>query len=119
VLRATIGAVITWGLPLLLSFGLYNPETKIYVPSYIGFKFIMALASAAITYVTMRWVSNKQTLRYSTLVIYVGLNSALDLLLLVGLFEMPIFFWATTVLPIYVGVFGVVYIFVLRNQTIN
>jgi uncharacterized membrane protein (DUF373 family) len=115
-LKVSIGALITWILPLLLSFGLYNPETKIYIPSYIGFKVIMALTAAFVCYFTMRWISKKQQLGSSSPAIYLALNSALDLFLLVYLFAMPIMFWVTTIFPVYVIVFFGAFFIVRRSR---
>jgi hypothetical protein len=110
-LRTFTGALITWLLPMLLSFGLYDPETKIYVPSYIGFKITMALTAATVAFLTMRWISKKELVSAKVPAIYVAVNSLLDIFVLVLLFAMPFMFWTMTVFPIYVVVFCVTFYF--------
>lgn len=113
-LKTVLGAFLTWLVPLVISFGLYNPETKAYLPNYVGFKLIMVLLAAAISFLTMRWISRHQVLTPIVPTAYVVLNSALDLLVLVGALKMSATFWATTVFPIYVLVFGMIYLIVRR-----
>jgi hypothetical protein len=112
--KIALGAFATWLIPLVVSFGLYNPETKIYLPNYFGFKFIMALLAAATAFLTMRWMSRHQVLTPTVPTAYVVVNSALDLLVLVAVLKMPSTFWATTVFPIYILVFGIIYLIVRR-----
>jgi hypothetical protein len=108
-LKTLSAAFVTWLVPLLLSFGLYTPETKIYFPNYTGFKLIMAAVVAIVAFATMRWLARKQALSDKTPPLYIGVNSALDLILLVMTLAMPFAFWVTTILPIYVLVFYVAY----------
>jgi hypothetical protein len=105
---------MTWLLPLVVSFGLYNPETKIYLPNYFGFKLIMALLAAIACLLTLRWISKKQVLTPAVPITYIALNSILDLIVLVGAFKMALTFWLMTVFPIYVFVFASIYLFAKR-----
>jgi asparagine N-glycosylation enzyme membrane subunit Stt3 len=115
-LKNLIAAALTWLVPFLMSFGFYNPETHSYLPNYIGFKLIMAILVSALAYLTMQWLAKKLALNNTTPLIYTGLNSLLDVLLLVGLFAMPVGFWMTTILPIYVLVFSATFFLVSANQ---
>lgn len=53
-LRVGAGAFVTWLIPLLVSFALFNPQTQTYLPNYPGFKVIMAGLAAVICYATYR-----------------------------------------------------------------
>jgi hypothetical protein len=108
-LKIVLGAFITWLVPLAVSFGLYNPETKIYLPNYLGFKIIMAVIAAITCFLTLRWLAKTQKLTPVVPAAYTALNSVLDVILLVGLLKMPVVIWVTTVFPIYVLVFGAIY----------
>lgn len=113
-LKIVLGALITWLVPLVVSFGIYNPETQNYLPNYFGFKLIMALLAAATSLLTMRWISRHRVLTPTVPAAYVAINSALDLLVLIAVLKMPPTFWATTVFPVYILVFGIIYMMVKR-----
>jgi hypothetical protein len=117
-LKIALGAFITWLIPLVVSFGLYNPETNIYLPNYLGFKLIMALLAAVTCFMTMRWISKSHALTPAVPATYIVLNSVLDLIVLVGAFKMPSMVWATTIFPIYVLVFAAIYL-MIKRQTLN
>jgi hypothetical protein len=106
------GGFFTWLIPLLVSFGLYNPKTGVYVPSYWEFKLIMAAVAAVACIATYRWIERKQQLSSTVPAAYLALNSVLDLILLVALFGMPFQDWLITVFPIYVTVFFVIWFYV-------
>jgi hypothetical protein len=114
-LKIALGAFLTWLIPLVVSFALYNPETKIYVPNYPGFKFIMALLAAITCFMTMRWISKSHALTPAVPTAYIVINSVLDLIVLVGAFKMPSMVWATTIFPIYVLVFIGIYLLANRR----
>jgi hypothetical protein len=107
--KIVLGAFVTWLVPLVASFGLYNPETKIYLPSYLGFKIIMATIAAITGFFTLSWLSKTQKLTPIVPITYLILNCGLDMGLLVGLLKMSAAMWATTVFPIYVFIFGALY----------
>jgi hypothetical protein len=113
-LKIVLGAFVTWLLPLVVSFALYDNETKIYFPNYIGFKLIMALLAAMTCFLTMRWISKNHVLTPKVPSAYIVLNSFMDLLVLVGAFKMSSTAWATTVLPMYVLIFGLIFLIVRR-----
>jgi uncharacterized membrane protein YedE/YeeE len=73
-LKIVLGAFITWLVPFVVSFGLYNPETKIYLPSYIGFKVIMALLAATTCFFSLRWISKNQVLTPAVPTTFIVLN---------------------------------------------
>ena len=108
--RVLAGAFLTWLVPLLVSFGLYNPKTGVYIPNYLGFKLIMAALAAVACLMTYRWIAQKQPLNAAVPAIYLALNSVLDLILLVALFRMPLQSWLMTIFPIYVIVFFVIWL---------
>jgi hypothetical protein len=113
-LKTVLGAFATWLVPLVASFALYDNETKIYFPSFIGFKLIMALLAAIACFSTMRWISKSQVLTPMVPSAYIIINSFLDLLVLVGALKMSSTIWVTTVFPMYVLLFGVIYLIVRR-----
>jgi predicted ABC-type exoprotein transport system permease subunit len=114
--RTALGAFFTWLVPLVVSFGLYDPVTQVYLPNYIGFKLMMAALAAMTCHLTMRWISMSQSLTTFDPVGYVVLNSVLDLIVLVAVFTMPLLTWATTIFPAYVLIFGAVYLNAKRNS---
>lgn len=112
--RVWAGAFLTWFVPLLVSFGLYNPQTETYLPSFIGFKIIMLLLLAAMTFFTYRWIARTEALRLAVPTSYLAANSVLDLIVLVALFGMAFGTWLLTVLPGYLVVFYALYVVVRR-----
>lgn len=113
--RSIVSAFIIWIVPLAVSFGLYNPQTGVYVPSYLGFKAIMALLGAIAAWFCYRWVAKAQPLTWGVPNTVVAVNAVLDMLLLVLAFGMPLSAWLSTILPIYVVVYYGVYLFVARR----
>ncbi len=114
-IKIVLGAFVTWLVPLVISFGLYDPETKIYLPTYVVFKSIMAIIAAITCFLTLLQLSKTQRLTPSVPAVYVAVNSGLDLALLVGLLNMSLALWATTVLPFYVVIFLVTFWAVKRK----
>ena len=113
--RTLSGAFITWLLPLFLSFGLFDPDTQTYVPSFAGFKVIMTLTSAAVTFFTYRWIARDRSLVWGMAAEYLAVNSILDVLVLIMLFKVPIATWLMTILPIYILVFFAIMASFLRR----
>lgn len=68
-------AFITWLLPLFLSFGLFDPDTQTYVPSFAGFKVIMTLTSAAVTFFTYRWIARDRSLVWGMAAEYLAVHT--------------------------------------------
>jgi len=104
-LRTLTGAFLTWLIPLIASFGLYDPATGSYVPGFLGFKIIMAVLAGASTFFTYRWITRQHTLAWSTAGFYLIVNSLLDVVVLILMFRMPPTEWLTTILPLYLLVF--------------
>lgn len=109
-MRVAFGAFLTWLVPLLVSFGLYNPKTGVYIPNYWVFKLMMAALAAVVCIATYRWIARIQHLSAMVPTAYLALNSILDLLLLVALFGMPFQDWLMTIFPIYVIVFFLIWL---------
>ncbi|OYU03469.1 MAG: hypothetical protein CFE36_01565 [Sphingomonadaceae bacterium PASS1] len=103
--RTLIGAFITWLVPLFVSFGLFDPATQFYVPGFVGFKIIMILTVAAVTFFTYCWIARHRPLVWGMAAVYLAINSLLDLLVLILLFKVPIESWLMTILPIYIVIF--------------
>jgi hypothetical protein len=114
--KILLGAFFTWLVPLIVSFGLYDPTTNIYFPNFVGFKLIMVLLAAIACYFSMRWISKTQVLTVEVPTAYVVLNSILDLLVLVAAFKVPVSVWVTTVFPAYVLVFGIIYLIIAKRD---
>jgi hypothetical protein len=108
------GAAVAWAIPLLASFGLFNPNTGAYLPNYPGFKLIMAVLAALCTFLSYRWIARSGGLTPGVPVTYLALNSLLDLAVLIAAFGMPVAVWGTTVFPVYVAVFVGLY-FAMRR----
>jgi hypothetical protein len=100
-LRTISGAFITWLIPMSVSFGLYNPATQSYYPNFIGFKIIMATVATCATFFTYRWIASYQPLGWSVAMVYLVVNAAFDMLIIVLLLKIPLAFWLTTILPVY------------------
>jgi hypothetical protein len=108
------GAAVTWLVPLLASFGLFNPSTGAYLPNYLGFKLIMAALAALCTLLSYRWIARSGGLTPGMPATYLVANAALDLAVLVIAFGMPVTVWASTVLTVYVAIFVGLY-FMMRR----
>lgn len=113
--RMLNGALITWLVPLFVSFGLFDPATQSYVPSFAGFKVIMTLTAAAVTFFTYRWIARHRSLVWGTAAVYLAINSLLDVLVLILLFKVPIKTWLMTILPVYTFVFFAMMAFFQRG----
>ena len=103
--RALVAALIIWIVPLAVSFGLYNPQTDVYIPNYWGFKLIMAALGGVTAWFCYRWLARSQPLTIGVPNTVIAVNAVLDLLLLVMTFGMPLSNWALTILPIYLVVY--------------
>jgi hypothetical protein len=114
--RAISGSFITWLIPMSVSFVLYNPANQFYYPNFIGFKIIMATVAACATYFTYRWIARHRSLGWSVATVYLVVNAALDMLVIILLFKMPLAFWLATILPVYLVVFFAMMAYLLRSQ---
>jgi hypothetical protein len=117
--RVISGAFITWLIPMSVSFGLYNPATQSYYPNFIGFKIIMATVAACATFFTYRCIARHRSLGWSVAIVYLLVNTALDVLVIILLFKMPFAFWFTTIMPVYLIVFFAMIAFLLRGQRLE
>jgi hypothetical protein len=99
-------AFLTWVIPIFVSFFLIDPNTKEYLPNFIGFKLIMFVLLSAVTYMLMKRIFAKSALgKWLTASLFLVVNIVLDLVVLISLLKIEFMSWLLTILPIYVIVF--------------
>ena len=99
-------AFVSWVIPLAVSFLLFNPNTREYLPNYPVFKIIMAIVLFVVTYwLFMRLHTEMKESKWKVSAVFLVTNIVLDLIVLVGVLAMSLSTWVLTVLPFYVVAF--------------
>jgi len=114
-LRALAVAFFVWLVPLIVSFGLYNPDTRVYLPNFAMFKLIMAGLAFLTTGLGYAWLKRSGPLGIATANTVLATSVVFDLILLVAIFGMPVSYWLLTVLPVYLLVFYGLLAFMRRS----
>lgn len=116
--KTLIYALFSWLIPFLLSFFLYNPETKQYLPSFLIFKIIMFVILVVITIIFYNFIRKDSEKLFSLSVpnTFSLINCVLDIIFLIILFRMDFVFWSLSVLPIYLFTFYILsLVYILRK----
>jgi hypothetical protein len=98
-------SILAWLVPFVVSLFMVDPVTKEYLPNFTIFKIVMFLILAVVTYASYTSLKKKQLLTITAANTFLLVNVLFDLVVLVLAFQIPIFVWATTVLPMYLIVF--------------
>lgn len=101
-----LSAFLAWLVPLVISFFLFNPQTREYIPNFLSFKVIMAVVLLAITwFLYMRLRNEMKSSKWQVSIVFLLVSVVFDLIVLVWLLAMPFATWLLTVLPLYIVIF--------------
>lgn len=100
-----IASFIIWFIPFFVSMFLVNPDTKEYYPSFYSFKIIMFLLAFIISYYFYSKFSKNNIFSIKIPNTILLINSILDILILIILFNMNISEWLFQIFPLYVLAF--------------
>jgi hypothetical protein len=100
----TVWSLVSWILPLIVSFFFVDPQTKAYIINYWVFKLLMASLLFGVTYAGYQKIASVGILTIKTPHTFLAINVIGDALVLLLLFGYPLISWLTTILPIYIMV---------------
>lgn len=98
-------SLLAWVVPFAVSMFMVDPVTKEYLPNFTVFKVVMFLILAAVTYGLYALLKKDLALTIAIPNTFLLVNILLDAVVLILAFQIPIFVWVTTVLPMYLIVF--------------
>lgn len=100
-------AVLTWLIPIVVSFFMYDPKTNQYLPNIPVFKSVMIALTALLAYYFFRKIkaSDAASPWYSYAILFVVVCSVLDFAVLLTVFKVEFSVWVMAIFPVYVIVF--------------
>ncbi|UXE68660.1 MAG: hypothetical protein KA713_08860 [Chryseotalea sp. WA131a] len=100
-------AVLTWLIPIVVSFFMYDPKTNQYLPNIPVFKSVMIALTALLAYYFFRKIKASDTASpwYAYAILFVVICSLLDFAVLLTVFKVEFSVWAMAIFPVYLIVF--------------
>ena len=101
IISLIIPSFLIWLFPLLVSFLFYNQSGQLTINFWI-FKLIMAMVGFSSAYFLLNKYYHKYSFNWiNNSIIILVVNILLDLIVLIGLIKMNLFFYLVSVLPVY------------------
>jgi len=100
-------AVLTWLIPIVVSFFMYDPQTNQYLPNIPVFKSVMIALTTLLTYYFFKKIKTSDTASpwYAYALLFVVVCSVLDFAVLLTVFKVEFSVWAMAIFPVYLIVF--------------
>lgn len=100
-------AVLTWLIPIVVSFFMYDPKTNQYLPNIPVFKSVMIALTSLLAYYFFRKIKATDTGSpwYAYAILFVVVCSLLDFAVLLTVFKVAFSVWAMAIFPVYIIVF--------------
>lgn len=95
-------AFLTWFIPMAISLLMYDKETNSYLPNLPVFKTVMLVLLFGLTYLFFRQIAKTDKTKWTSIaLLFTVVCSLFDMIVLIGLFKMPVQMWAMAIFPFY------------------
>ncbi len=115
-IKTLLKSVLTWLVPLIVSFAFYDAKGNLTGNFWI-FKLTMLVVISLTIYFSFRGYYKTHSAWLTTAGIIIAVNVLLDAIVLIGMIKMPVINWITQVLPVYLVLVPVVNYLMSRKHT--